>query len=131
MSKSPDLAGALAAMKAASRGPRRRSPVYLWLAEHHDALVNAFRQSQPSWTALADYLSTGGVMGADGIPAKPAAVRSTWLRVQADVARKRAKYTQQAVVADPIPPPSPASGLPDDRAGDDDIPNFSTFVRGS
>src|ERR1700678_902490 len=89
MSTSPDLKGALEAMKAAVRGPRRKSPVYEWLAARYDPLTTAFRTSQPAWKALAVYLGKGGVMGADGIPATAAAVRATWLRVQADKERRR------------------------------------------
>jgi|tagenome__1003787_1003787.scaffolds.fasta_scaffold19912411_2 hypothetical protein len=87
--KTPDIKGALEAMKAASRG--RRSPLHEWLSANYDALEAAFSTAQPSWNALADYLAKGGVMGGGGKPASPAAVRQAWLRIQADVARRRTR----------------------------------------
>ena len=58
MSKtSPDLAGALAAMRAVPlRGRGHSSSAYQWLHARHDALAAAFAESPPSWQALADYL---------------------------------------------------------------------------
>jgi len=57
-------------MRAVTRGPRKKSPVYEWLAARHDSLVREFAKQQPSWTALAKYLGGGGD------PPTPAAVRS-------------------------------------------------------
>lgn len=130
MTTSPDLKGALEAMKSASRGPRRKSPVYEWLAAKHDALATAFRTSQPSWKALAEYLGNGGVMGADGVPATPAAVRSTWLRVQADRARKR-QPGNRAPSLTPLPVVQPSAGAHNDELETDqpDEPDFNTFVK--
>jgi hypothetical protein len=105
----PDLKGALERMKTATRGHRRRGPVYEWLAARYDGLEAAFRTSQPSWKALADYLAEGGVMGADGVPISPPALRATWLRVQAEVTRRRARSkppdtAPQSATSDPIAP---------------------------
>jgi hypothetical protein len=47
-------------MRAVTRGPRKKSPVYEWLAARHDSLVREFAKQQPSWTALAKYLGGGG-----------------------------------------------------------------------
>lgn len=106
---SPDLKGALERMKAATRGHRRRSPVYQWLAARYDGLEAAFRTSQPSWKALADYLAEGGIMGADGAPVSPPALRATWLRVQAEATRRRAQskppdLATKSAAPDPIDP---------------------------
>jgi hypothetical protein len=95
-----DLAGALAAMKKASRGRRRPSPVYQWLETNYDGLAAAFRRESPSWINLAGYLSEHGVTGAEGRRPSPAAVRAAWLRV--DKARQRRRPTSRhAEVSDP------------------------------
>src|SRR5262245_46484122 len=89
--KTPDLAGALAAMKAApARGRGRRSSAYEWLRARHDGLVAAFAERPPSWKALAGYLGANGITGAGGGPPTAAALRSAWLRVTADAARRHA-----------------------------------------
>nr|WP_294557709.1 hypothetical protein [uncultured Rhodopila sp.] len=106
MSKPPDLAGAIAAMRATARGPHRKSPVYEWLAARHNALAAEFAKQPPSWTALAKYLSDGGIMNADGKPLTPSAVRSSWLRVEADYRRKRDRRPQVALSDEPVTTPS-------------------------
>src|ERR1700757_3154219 len=89
--KPPDLAGALAAMRAAPvRGRGHRSSAYQWLHARHDALAAAFAERPPSWKALADYLGANGITGADGRPPTASALRSAWLRVTVSVARRRA-----------------------------------------
>ena len=92
MSKpSPDLAGALAAMRAVPlRGRGHRSSAYQWLHARHDALAAAFAESPPSWQALADYLGAHGITGADERSLTATALRSAWQRVTANVTRRRA-----------------------------------------
>jgi hypothetical protein len=92
MSKtSPDLAGALAAMRAVPlRGRGHSSSAYQWLLARHDALVAAFAESPPSWQALADYLGAHGITGADERSLTATVLRSAWQRVTANVARRRA-----------------------------------------
>jgi hypothetical protein len=125
MSKTPDVAGALEAMKAVVRGPRIKSPVYEWLHARYDPLSAAFAERSPSWKALAKYLADGGIMNADGVAPTPAAVRSSWLRVEADIARRRARRSQRA--DDPLPTRGrgPVAADPDDE-----VPDFSSFVKG-
>lgn len=120
----PDTDGYLRAIKAnARRGPRRKSPVYEWLAARHDELVAAFKRTPPSWTVLAKYLAEGGVLNADGVPPTPSAVRTSWLRVEADLARKRSGRRGSSPDA---PSPAPAAPVqrhdppPVDPAIDDD-----------
>lgn len=126
--KTPDLAGALAAMKTASRGPGIKSPVYAWLASHHDALTAAFAKQAPSWKALAKYLADGGITNANGVAPTPTTVRSSWLRVEADIARKRGRRIRLPQPdASSSPPPAPVLG---DGLGDEDAPDFSSFVKG-
>lgn len=135
MSKTPpDLAGALEAMKAATRGPRKRSPVYTWLANRHDGLAEAFRSQPPSWKSLAKYLADGGVLNADGQPPTPAAVRTSWMRVEADLARKRASRGRSQTTTPPAPHQerirAPVS-IDDDETDDGPpLPDFSKTLKG-
>jgi len=102
--KPPDLAGALAAMRAApARGRGRRSSAYEWLHARHDALVAAFAERPPSWKALADYLGAHVITGADGQPPTASALRSAWLRVIANVARRRASQPSREPRPDAAP----------------------------
>jgi hypothetical protein len=125
MRKTPDVAGALEAMKSASRGPGVRSPVYEWLAAQHDALSAAFAKRPPSWKALARYLADGGIMNVDGRPPTPASVRSSWIRLEVDIAKRRNRSGLRA--DDPLPPPG---RVPMPVADDEPAPDFSSFVKG-
>jgi len=125
----PDLAGAIRSMAAVVRGPRKKSPVNEWLAARYDGLAKAFQTKPPSWKALADYLGDGGVMNADGQRPTPASVRSAWLRVEADVIRKRARRGPSL----PDVPSAPTATRSDyDNPPDEDpsLPDFSNPVRG-
>ena len=97
MSKtSPDLAGALAAMRAVPlRGRGHSSSAYQWLHARHDALVAAFAESPPSWQALADYLGAHGITGADERSLTATALRSAWQRVTANVRRRAVQPTSK------------------------------------
>ncbi len=113
----PDLAGAVAAMrKAPARGRGRRSPVYQWLAARHDALAALFEKEPPSWTALARYLGEGGITASDGLPPTASTVRSVWLRVAENAARRKAR--QAAEVAKT----RPTRAEDDEPAGDTPLP---------
>lgn len=113
MVKIPDVAGALTAINSMRRGPRVKSPVYEWLASNHATLAAAFAKRPASWKALADYLGDGGVVTADNRRPSPVAVRSAWLRVEADLARKRpARSIMQPVErAAPRPDHLPATPI--------------------
>ena len=127
-SDDPELAGALAAMSAPRRGPRRTSPVYQWMAVRYDGLAAAFMKMPPSWVALAEYLSGLGVMGADGKPPSAAAVRSAWLRLEVAMTRKRGRATGLSA-----PAATGRASRNDEVAGepdpDDDKSDFGEFVR--
>jgi hypothetical protein len=114
MSKPPDVAGALAAMRSVTRGPRNRSPIYGWLEARYDALAEAFKSEPPKWKALAKYLGDGGVLNSDGERPSPAAVRSSWTRLEADVARKRKSQPARSrpQPAPPIPRAEPRDEVP-------------------
>jgi hypothetical protein len=88
----PTVAEAVAAMqKVRARGPGRRSPLYLWLREHHDALTSAFAKSAPAWAALAAYLGEHGLTDGDAKHPTARGTRDAWWRVRRDVATARAR----------------------------------------
>jgi hypothetical protein len=124
--KPPDLAGALAAMRAApARGRGRRSSAYEWLHARHDALVAAFAERAPSWKALAEYLGANGITGADGRAPTATALRSAWLRVSADVARRRASQPTRKPLAasrQAVPPTGGGAAADPDAPPDFDQP---------
>ena len=69
--------------------PAWRSPLFLWLVEHHDAL----RQNEAEtgrgvpWRELCVEFVELGITLADGRPVKPATARITWQRVRKELAR--------------------------------------------
>lgn len=95
----PDVEEAVAIMQAApARGRGRRSPLYLWFADNHAALVLAFERSSPRWADLAKYLGERGLRDADGKPPTTRGTRDAWYRVGKD---KQAAETKAA--AKPVP----------------------------
>jgi hypothetical protein len=128
--KNLDLAGALDAMrKAPGRGKGRKSAIYQWMAARYDALAAAFAEEPPSWTGLAKYFADGGLMGTDGLPPTPAAVRATWLRVASSMERKRQGTPPTPPAPQPRagPPPDPAHAQDDEPAGDTPLPDDFEF----
>jgi hypothetical protein len=88
----PTVAEAVAAMqKARARGPGRRSPLYLWLRENHDALTAAFANNAPAWASLAAYLGEHGIRDGDAKLPTARGARDAWWRVRTDVATARAR----------------------------------------
>ena len=69
--------------------PAWRSPLFWWLAEHHDAL----RQNEAEtgrgvpWRELCLEFVGLGITLADGRPVKPATARITWQRVRKELVR--------------------------------------------
>jgi hypothetical protein len=103
--KKPDVAGAVAAMRAApARGRGRKSPAYQWLHERRDALAKAFSESPPAWAAFAKYLGDNGIFGADGKPPTASAVRGAWLRIAAGAAGRRTAGPGAGTAAIELPP---------------------------
>lgn len=125
MAKKPlDITSVLAAMRQSpGRGLGRKSKIYRWMEARYDALSDAFAKEPPSWTGLARYLSEEGFLGTDGLAPTPAAVRSTWLRVETSMKRRRQRQNEPTEnqlapseappvppqVRDAMPPSEPAS----------------------
>jgi hypothetical protein len=129
----PTVAEAVTAMlQARARGPGRRSALYLWLRDNHDALTAAFAQNAPAWGSLASYLGEHGIMDGDAKPPTARGTRDAWWRVRKDVAAARARRQgkpAQAMEAretapdvNPIPVPAmappPVSAETGDAAGE-------------
>ena len=133
MSKtSPDLAGALAAMRAVPlRGRGHSSSAYQWLHARHDALAAAFAESRPSWQALADYLGAHGITGADERSLTATALRSAWQRVTADVARRRAVQPTSKPHAETAQRVNlqTARGAADRTVDSEELPDFDKPIR--
>jgi hypothetical protein len=133
MSKtSPDLAGALAAMRAAPlRGRGHRSSAYQWLHARHDALAAAFAERPPSWQALADYLGANGITGADGRSPTASALRSAWSRVTANIARRRVVQSTSKPHAETAQRASlqTARGAAEHAVDSDELPDFDKPIR--
>jgi hypothetical protein len=140
MTKKPtaDVAGAIAAMRATpARGRGRKSSAYLWLHARHDALAKAFNENPPSWIALAKYLGDNGITNGDGNAPTASSLRSAWLRVVKDVARRRSGKTfkrptaaQTPVVASkPVDVPAPSKPAIGDITDDDEPPSKPQFKR--
>ena len=61
----------------------RRSPLYLWMVEHFDALRDAIAKAgRPNWTSLAKTFAEEGVTDIRGKPPSPAVARLTWFKVR-------------------------------------------------
>lgn len=105
------------------QGPDR-SPLFWWLAEHHDALTEANDGKPIRWGPLAARLASFGLTDREGKPASPETVRLTWKRVRrfvadqaaARLARDRTRKMQPSRMpatwrpqsADPPTPPAEA-----------------------
>ena len=101
MSKEPDVAGALAAIRSTSggRGRGNRSGVYEWLFARYEQLAKGFEETPPGWKALAAYLAEHGIKGADNKPPTAVSTRSAWLRVVQMKTKRNAKKAE----AEPAP----------------------------
>jgi hypothetical protein len=133
-----DVAGALAAIRAKpARGRGRKSPAYVWLHAHHDALAKGFDETPPSWIALAKYLGDNGITNTDGNAPTASSLRSAWLRVVRDVGRRRAgkpfkRLTDPqtpVVTGEPVDVPAPSKPTTEDIRDDDEPATTPQFKR--
>ncbi len=62
-----------------------KSKLYQYLRGQHRALCRAIAKLDPTWASIAAEITAAGVMGSNGKPASPKAVRIAWWRVCRDV----------------------------------------------
>ncbi len=77
-----------AALKA--KAPPRRSDLHKWLLARHRELAPIINARAQDWKAIAAEVAAEGMVGANGRPASPDALRKMWLRVDRDVEREQA-----------------------------------------
>ena len=124
----PNVPHALAEMeKARARGRGRRSPLYVWLRDNHDQLVEGFTRTAPAWATLAGYLGENGVRDGDGKIPSVRATREAWYRVRRELAANKARRSESkpATGVRPVPFASAPVGTPSvqvNAAEDDDAP---------
>lgn len=93
-SRSFDVSDVVSELESApARGHARKSRLYLWLQQNHDALTQEFTRNPPSWNKLADILGRRGVLDGDGKNPTARGARGAWYRVRRDIAAARARAT--------------------------------------
>jgi hypothetical protein len=77
--------------------PAWRSPLFLWLVEHHDALRRNEAETGRGvpWRELCVEFVGLGITLADGRPVKPATARITWQRVRKELARVQERRARE------------------------------------
>lgn len=88
MDPGPDIEQ-LAELMAA--GMRRRSPLMVWLIEHHDEFAALLYKYGADWDGLAGYFSKSGLRTRAGKPLGARTVKNCWFRAQRHVAKQREK----------------------------------------
>jgi hypothetical protein len=71
-----------------------KSKLYQYLWRQHRVLSKAIAKLNPTWASIAAEITAAGVMGNNGKPASPKAVRNIWWRVCRDV--EAAKQVRRA-----------------------------------
>ena len=75
---------------SAQRREGEHSPLFLWLLEHHDAIVASLQGGRIGWGAFCAAIAEGGFTDATGKPPSENTARITWYRVRRLAARQRA-----------------------------------------
>jgi len=120
----------------------RHSPLYIAMRDHHDAMVRAFENKRPDWSALVVGFNDLGIMDGDGKPPTIRGAQNTWARVKKDFGggkgRQGVKPSSQAASSieallrpEPLAmaPAQPARPAPvfDPTEGADEAPPTPTF----
>ena len=79
-----------------------RSPLFWWMVEHHDDMVQASTGSRIRWAAFCAEAARKGLTDTRGRPPTERNARETWLQARKAVAAGRAK--QEAAPPKPIYP---------------------------
>jgi hypothetical protein len=75
-----------------------RSPLFYWLLEHHDGIVEALKEQRIRWTKMAERFKAAGLTDATGKPATPRTARETWYQVRRVVASRQLRQPAQRPV---------------------------------
>jgi hypothetical protein len=99
-----------------------KSKLYRYLRREHRVLSKAIAQHDPSWASIAAEVAAANVMGRDGKPASPDAVRNIWARVCRDVevekAERKAARAKKGVQPSRLPATWKPTPVPSPRAAD-------------
>jgi hypothetical protein len=90
-------------LKAIDQTPtlKRRTPLELWMHDHHDAFAKRLETRVVDWSALAEVFALGGLTDRYGNRPKAETARKTWQRVRKKVAAERSKTKPVPVVRAP------------------------------
>ncbi len=77
--------------------PPRTSDLYGWLRSRHREVAALINRRTRDWTKIATEVSAEGVVGANGRPASPDALRKMWSRVDRDVQQEQAERMAKRV----------------------------------
>lgn len=104
-------------MLSAQRRAGKRSPLFLWLLEHHDEIVATLQGGQIGWGSFCAAVAEVGLKDATGKAPSENTARITWYRVRQLAARQHAARVaagDRAPLAHPSRPP-PSKMSPDAR----------------
>jgi hypothetical protein len=73
--------------------PDERSPLFWWLLDHHDQIVESAAGRRMRWATLCAHFEALGLTDTKGKPPTPRNARETWFQVRREVARLRSKPT--------------------------------------
>ena len=91
--------------------PPRTSDLYGWLRSKHREVAALINRRTRDWTKIATEVAAEGVVGANGRPASPDALRKMWTRVDRDVMREQAeRLARRAAQKSPDRPPRHSGG---------------------
>ena len=81
--------------------PPRTSDLYSWLRSKHREVAALINRRTRDWTKIATEVAAEGVVGANGLPASPDALRKMWSRVDRDVMQEEAERSAKRVARTP------------------------------
>ena len=106
-----------------------RSPLFWWLLENHEELIQNTRDGRIRWVVLLPLIADAGLTNADGGAPTLNVLKKTWYKVRKVVAAKRqqaeikkaenveaqareAVDIRPVIVTPPVPVPSPGQRIP-------------------
>lgn len=86
-------------------GKPPRSPLVIWMMDHHDDFAALIRRHSVNWPHVAERFNRAGFRATGNKPLNPETVRTYWKRARHYVARNRAAIAASS-------PPEPAAPVP-------------------